>query len=99
MAIDMGEIHRVVWQKSVAKQLDRLPSHIARKFYAWVTAVRLAGLRQVRATLGFHDEPLKGKRVGQRSIRLNRGFRAIYEERRDGTIEFIEVVEVSLHEY
>lgn len=95
----MGEIHTVVWQKSVAKQLDRLPTHVAKKFYAWVTAVKLAGLQEVRRTPGFHDEPLKGKRHGQRSVRLSRGYRAIYEERGRGEIELIEVVEVTLHEY
>ena len=95
----MGEIHTVVWQRSVTKELDRLPFHVAKKSYAWVTAVKLAGLRAVRQTPGFHDEPLKGKRQGQRSVRLSRGYRAIYEERSQGEIELIEVVEVTLHEY
>ena len=95
----MGEIHRVVWQKSVAKQLERIPSHIAKKFFVWVSAIRLAGLRQVRTSPGFHDEPLRGDRAGQRSVRLSRDYRAIYEERKDGTIEFIEVVEMNKHEY
>ena len=36
---------------------------------------------------------------GQRSVRLSRGYRAIYEERSQGEIELIEVVEVTLHEY
>lgn len=95
----MGEIHRVIWQKSVTKQLGRIPSHIAKKFFAWVTAIRLAGLRQVRSSPGFHDEPLKGRRVGERSVRLSREYRAIYIERKDGTVEFIEVLEVNRHEY
>jgi toxin HigB-1 len=95
----MGDIRNVVWQKAVTKQLERIPTHIAKKFYAWVTAVKLAGLRSVRTAPGFHDEPLKGKRLGQRSIRLSREYRAIYEERRDGTIEFVEVIEVNKHEY
>ena len=95
----MGEIQRVVWQRSVAKQLERIPTHIAKKFFAWVSAVRLAGLRQTRTSPGFHDEPLRGDRTGQRSVRLSRDYRAIYEERKDGTIEFIEVVEVNKHEY
>ncbi len=50
----MGEIHRVVWQKSVAKQLERIPSPITRKFFAWVSAVRLAGLGHIRLLPGFH---------------------------------------------
>ena len=95
----MGEILNVVWQNSVSKQLERLPTHIVKKFYAWVSAVKLAGLRSVRTSAGFHDEPLKGQRLGQRSVRLSREYRAIYIERKDGTIEFIEVVEVNRHEY
>lgn len=95
----MGEVSRVVWRNSVAKQLERLPANIARKFYAGVTAINLIGLRRVRASPGFHDEPLKGRRAGQRSVRLSGGYRATYEERFGGMIEFIEVVEVTLHEY
>lgn len=48
---------------------------------------------------GYHDEPLKGKRVGQRSIRLNRAYRAIYEIDETGQVHFIEVLEVNKHEY
>ena len=96
---DANDIHKVVWQKPVSKQLERIPEHIAKKFYAWVVAVELAGLRTVRTNPGFHDEPLKGKRLGQRSIRLSRQYRAIYVERKDGIIEFVEVIEVNKHEY
>ena len=48
---------------------------------------------------GFHDEPLKGKRQGQRSVRLNRAYRAIYVEHETGEVELIEVLEVNKHEY
>lgn len=95
----MSEIYKVVFEKRVSKQLDKLPAHIVNKFYAWVTAVELAGLNGVRKKPGFHDEPLKGDRKGQRSVRLNIAYRAIYIERRDGSIELIEVIEVNKHEY
>lgn len=95
----MSEISTVVWTKKVAKQIDRLPDFIQRKFYAWVTAVKLAGLRAVRERPGFHDEPLKFDRKGQRSVRLNRSYRAIYIEGRDKHLEMIEVIEVNKHEY
>jgi len=62
-------------------------------------SAKLAGLRSVRTSSGFHDEPLKGIRLGQRSIRLSREYRAIYIERSDGTVEFLEVIEVNKHEY
>jgi proteic killer suppression protein len=59
----------------------------------------MAGLRETRKSPGFHDEPLRGNRNGQRSVRLNKAYRAIYVEKIDGTVEFIEVVEVNKHEY
>ena len=48
---------------------------------------------------GVSDEPLKGKRSGQRSIRLNKSYRAIYVINRDGGVEIVEVQEVNKHEY
>lgn len=90
---------RVVWGKSVDQQLDRIPEVIARKFRIWVAMLEESGVREVRKHKGFHDEPLKGQRSGQRSIRLNRAYRAIYIERCDGEIEFVEVLEVNKHEY
>jgi proteic killer suppression protein len=95
----MGEIFSVIWSKKVQKQLVNIPSPIAKKFFAWVTAVRIAGLRSVRSRPGFHDESLRGDRQGQRSIRLNQAWRAIYVEHHDGALELIEVIEVTHHEY
>jgi proteic killer suppression protein len=95
----MAEIFEVIWGKRVQKQLERVPLQISRKFFAWVTAVRLAGLREIRKKPGFHDESLKGERAGQRSVRLNKAWRAIYVERNDLEVELIEVIEVNHHEY
>jgi proteic killer suppression protein len=53
----------------------------------------------VRRIPGFHDEPLAGQRTGQRSIRLSISYRAIYEIRRDGSVEFASVEEVNKHDY
>ena len=50
-------------------------------------------------TPGYHDEALRGKRKGQRSIRLNRAYRAIYTIDKSGNINFIEILEVNKHEY
>lgn len=47
---------------------------------------------------GYHDEPLKGDRIGQRSIRLSRAYRAIYEIRGD-TAAFVSIEEVGKHRY
>jgi proteic killer suppression protein len=95
----MSDIFKVFWSKKVAKQIDLLPENIERKFFAWVSSVKLAGLRDTRKSPGFHDEPQKGNRQGQRSVRLNKAYRAIYVQQSDETIEFIEVIEVNKHEY
>jgi proteic killer suppression protein len=89
----------VIWAKDVTKQLCLLPSYIREKFYAWAIAIEKVGIHEVRKSPGFHDEPLKGKRIGQRSIRLNKSYRAIYVTRIDGSIEIVEVVEINKHEY
>ena len=57
------------------------------------------GIREIRKRKGYHDEPLKGKRKGQRSIRLSRAWRAIYIEEKDGIINLIIVEEVTHHDY
>ncbi len=95
----MGEINTVIWGRRVQKQLDDIPQVIAKKFFAWVTAIRTAGIRNIRTRPGFHDEPLHGHRKGQRSVRLNQAWRTIYVERQDGLLELIEVIEVTHHEY
>ena len=47
----------------------------------------------------FHDEPLRGKHQGRRSVRLNKAYRGIYVEHETGEVELIEVLEVNKHEY
>ena len=72
---------------------------IVREFIIWVALVEESGIREVRKHKGFHDEPLKGQRQGQRSVRLNIDYRAIYIERESGKLELIEVVKVNKHDY
>lgn len=48
---------------------------------------------------GYHDEPLRGDRGGQRSIRLSLHYRAIYEILGDGDVRFVSVEEVTKHGY
>ncbi|MBI2603239.1 MAG: type II toxin-antitoxin system mRNA interferase toxin, RelE/StbE family [Deltaproteobacteria bacterium] len=90
---------KVIWEKKVDRQLSKIPDYIQKKFMAWALAIEKEGIRVLRKSPGFHDEPLKGQRSGQRSIRLSKAYRAIYIETRDGRIELIEVIEVSKHEY
>ena len=91
-------IFRVEITRRAAKQLRKLPRHIVNNLMIWVTAVELDGLEEVRKVPGYHDEALKGDRIGQRSIRLSRAHRAIYEIS-GGTVEFVSVEEVGKHEY
>ena len=90
---------RVHWGKNADKQLGRVPEVIARTFRIWVALVEESGIREMRRCKGFHDESLKGKLQGQRSVRLNRAYRAIYVQHETGEVELIEVLEVNKHEY
>ena len=81
------------------KGLRLAPPHVRRKLKAWIESVSKDGLDDVRKIRGFHDEPLKGKRKGQRSIRLSRSYRAIYKVLSDGTLWFAQLEEVTKHGY
>lgn len=85
--------------KKALKDLKGTPKYLQEKFSAWVIAVKYAGLEETRKRPGWHDEPLVGNRKGQRSIRLNKQWRAIYIIKDNGTIEFVEVTEVMPHDY
>jgi proteic killer suppression protein len=91
-------VRRVEITRLAEKQLRKLPRHIVDNLMIWVAAVEHDGLEQVRKARGYHDEPLRGQRAGQRSIRLSRAYRAIYEIKED-TARFVSVEEVSKHEY
>lgn len=51
--------------RKVQKDLVKVPEHIKIKLLLWVDAVEQLGIRQVRKTPGYHDEPLKGGRRGE----------------------------------
>jgi proteic killer suppression protein len=89
----------VVELDKVKKDLKKLPIFVVRKLLEWAKAVEIEGIVEVRKCSGYHDEPLKGKRKGQRSIRLSKSYRAIYVEEKDGVINLIIVEEVNKHEY
>lgn len=91
-------ITKVVLPKKVLKELQMIPQHILKKFATWVQTVEEIGIEESRKIPGYHDEPLKGNRIGQRSIRLNRSYRAIYIISHESLI-FVEVIEVNKHDY
>lgn len=74
--------------KKAAKELKKSPEMVQIKFAFWRQQVSERGLKEVRRNPGWHDEPLKGQRQGQRSIRLSIKWRAFYTEQTDGTITF-----------
>ncbi len=82
-----------------AKQLKKVPDPIRIKFEYWCDLINFIGLLEARKYKGFHDEPLRGKRKGQRSVRLSKAYRAIYIEVDKERYEIIEVIEVNKHEY
>jgi proteic killer suppression protein len=92
-------IRRVEITRRAEKQVRRLPLHVGEKLLHWVYLVTEIGLEEVRKIPGFHDEPLVGRRRGMRSIRLSRGYRAMYRLVREGDAEAVSVEEVSKHVY
>ena len=94
----MKDIFDVKVTTKALKDLKKVPLPIALKLTAWVEDIGNRGLSEVRKISGYHDEPLKGKRKGQRSIRLNIAYRAIYVIK-SNVISFVEIQEVNKHEY
>lgn len=92
-------IRTVILSQRAKLDLKRVPIYIAKKLASWVDAVSHDGLFEVRKIKGYHDEPLKGKRAGQRSIRLNKAYRAIYSIKKDGVTELVCIEEVNHHDY
>ena len=90
---------RVTLTRNAEKQLRKVPRHVAVKLKAWVEIVGKQGLEGVRKIPGFHDEPLAGPRYGQRSIRLSRAYRAIYQIHNDEDCSLASIEEVNKHEY
>jgi proteic killer suppression protein len=64
---------------------------------AWVGSVQAVGLEATRQVPGYHDEPLKGRWLGYRSIRLSDSYRAVYRVREDGALEFAFVESINKH--
>ena len=76
----------------------KIPKAIVEKIKIWSLRIKLDGMHKTRMIKSYHDEPLKGDRYGQRSIRLNRKYRLIYEEMGKEII-IVSVIEVNAHEY
>lgn len=95
----MKKCYSVEFTKFAAKQAEKLPRQILEAIFVWKESVEELGLPEVRKVKGYHDEPLKGQRRGQRSVRLSRSYRLIYIESDHGEIVVVGVLEVNKHEY
>jgi proteic killer suppression protein len=92
-------IFKVELNDKAKHNIKKVPAHILIKLYEWIEAVSHDGLLEVRKIPGYHDEPLKGDRRGQRSIRLSKAYRAIYIINNKDEMEIVEVIEVNKHDY
>jgi len=90
---------KVYLTKRADKELTKAPNAVKDSFQDWVTGVEMVGLREMRKIPGLHDEPLKGDRKGQRSVRLSGKWRAIYTENETKQLTVVTVEEVTPHAY
>ena len=99
--INVMNINKVLIDKKAIKDLRKIPSYIIDKLNTWILMVEEYGILEVRKIKSYHDEPLQWNRKGQRSIRLNKAYRAFYVEHDNGKIEIshLEIIEVNKHEY
>ena len=61
--------------------------------------MELEGIYKARMIKGYHDEPLKGQRKGQRSVRISKGYRIIYREEKSINKNIILIEEINKHDY
>lgn len=90
---------KIILTKRAEKNLEKAPVHIKWKLQSWIDNIDTDGLIATRKISSYHDEPLLGQRKGERSIRLSRSYRAIYNVTCLETIELIEILEVMKHDY
>lgn len=90
---------RVEISRKALKEVEKLPVRIVLALQFWIDSVNEKGLIEIRKVTGYHDEPLKGIRLGQRSVRLNNAYRVFYVVTASGEIEIVTVIEVNKHKY
>ena len=92
-------VYKVRLTVQAKKDLKKIPHYIRDNLNTWIRSIQREGIMETRKIRGYHDELLKGKRKRQRSIRLSRSYRAIYQESNDGSLNIISIMEISKHEY
>lgn len=81
------------------KALEKMPTSIQDSLLLWIETIRRFGVCETRKIKGYHDEPLHEDRKGQRSVRLNKAYRAIYVLKETIDVEIIQVIEIHKHRY
>ncbi|MBF0107219.1 MAG: type II toxin-antitoxin system mRNA interferase toxin, RelE/StbE family [Deltaproteobacteria bacterium] len=92
-------MYKIIISKQAQKQVNKVPFYIKAKLLSWIDLVLIEGLETARQIHGYHDELLKGDRMGQRSIRLSKSYRAIYSISKGSQILLITIMGVTHHEY
>ncbi|MCX5920735.1 MAG: hypothetical protein NTW61_05365 [Candidatus Melainabacteria bacterium] len=91
--------YKVQFTKFTEKQLTKIPVYVKEKLFAWMASVEGYGLPETQRISGYHDEPLKGRLKGKRSVRLTLQWRLIYVLTSTNEITFIMVERITPHEY
>jgi len=88
---------RILEHRRAARQLDRLPDDILKRYEKWKDIVVVSGPAGLRLIKGFHDEALSGEWKGCRSSRLSLKYRVIYQVVKDQVL--VQVLDVTAHDY
>lgn len=83
--------------RRVARQIQRLPTEILKRYEKWKDIVAISGPQGLRLIRGINDEALSGEWKGHRSSRLGQQYRVIYRLERE--VVRIEVVTITPHDY
>lgn len=89
----------IIYTKEAIRNIQKLPKYIQAKILLWFDLLNEYGLEATKKYPGLNDEMLKGKRKGQRSIRLSKGYRLFYQELPCEFTVVIEILEVNKHDY
>ena len=83
--------------RSIEKIIRKIPSWIVKEYEVWKNLIYGHGPKILNQFPGYHDEPLKGDRKGQRSSRLSLKYRVIYGV--DKSTITVYVLEITAHPY
>jgi len=87
----------ILEHRSIGRTCKKLPARVVKKYELWKDIVFRHGPDKLREFQGFHDEKLKGDRVGQRSSRLSLQYRVIYKVEKE--IVTVSVIDINAHKY